>query len=63
MSQFTIDPVVLDRHVDGAASPEGLVLDGVWAFTHTKRPSGLEIVDVELVPPEDIVEPLDHKKD
>lgn len=37
MSQFTIEPVVLDRHVEGAASPVGLLLDGVWAFTHTKR--------------------------
>ncbi|MCH2370256.1 MAG: FecR family protein [Pirellulales bacterium] len=51
LKQFTIDPVVVARRGGNASSPDGLVLDGVWAFTHTKDPSGLEIFDVELLPP------------
>ena len=51
LKQFTIDPVVVARRGGNASSPDGLVLDGVWVFTHTKDPSGLEIFDVELLPP------------
>ena len=36
LRQFTIDPAVYDRRDELAASPDGLVLDGVWAF-HTQR--------------------------
>jgi len=52
LNQFTTDPVVLNASMENAPSPEGLVLDGVWAFTHTNSPSGLEIFDVELLPPD-----------
>jgi hypothetical protein len=53
LRQFTIDPAVYDRRDELAASPDGLVLDGVWAFTHKDGPSGLEIIEVELVPPDE----------
>ncbi len=56
LSQFIIDPVVLERQVENASSPDGLVLDGVWAFTHTMSPSGLEIFEVELLPPDKLEE-------
>ncbi len=51
LKQFTIDPVVLARQDENASSPEGLVLDGVWVFTHTEKPSNLEVIEVELLPP------------
>lgn len=51
LQNFTVDPAVRDRQDELAAKPDGLVLDGVWAFTHTGSPSGLEITEVELVPP------------
>ncbi|MDG1896314.1 MAG: FecR family protein [Fuerstiella sp.] len=51
LQHFTIDPAVYDRRDELAASPDGLILDGVWAFTYIGGPSGLEITEVELVPP------------
>jgi hypothetical protein len=51
LADFTIDPCVRDRKDELAARPEGLVLNDVWAFTNTGGPSGLEITEVELVPP------------
>jgi ferric-dicitrate binding protein FerR (iron transport regulator) len=51
VQHFTIDPAVYDRRDELAASPDGLILDGVWAFTYANGPSGLEITEVELVPP------------
>ena len=51
LKQFTIDPVVLSNRGEDASSPDGLVLDGVWAFTHTKEPFNLEIIEVQLIPP------------
>lgn len=51
LQHFTIDPAVRDRQDELAAKPDGLILDGVWAFTHTGRPSGLEIIEVEVIPP------------
>ncbi|MEO1984309.1 MAG: FecR domain-containing protein [Fuerstiella sp.] len=53
LQQFTIDPSVYDRRDELAASPDGLILDGVWVFTNTGGPSGLEITEVELVPPDE----------
>lgn len=50
LQQFTVDPAVYDRREELAAKPDGLILDGVWAFTHTSVPSGLEITEIELVP-------------
>ena len=52
LNQFVIDPIVLKTLMENAPSPAGLVLDGIWAFTHTNSPSGLEIFDVELLPPD-----------
>ena len=51
LSNFTIDPAVHDRKDELAAKPDGLILDGVWAFTHTDDPSGLEVTEVEVTPP------------
>ena len=51
LGQFTIDPIVRDRQDELAASPEGLIL-GVWTFTSGREPAGLEIAEVELIPPE-----------
>jgi hypothetical protein len=51
LQHFTIDPAVHDRKDELAARPDGLILDGVWAFTHTGSPSGLEVTEVELIPP------------
>lgn len=53
LSGFSTDPAVMDRRDELAKRPDGLVLTGVWAFTHTGSPSGLEIIEVELIPPPD----------
>ncbi|MDP7018284.1 MAG: FecR family protein [Pirellulaceae bacterium] len=50
LQHFTVDPAVRDRQDELAAKPDGLILDGVWAFTHTGGPSGLEITEVEVIP-------------
>ena len=52
IGDFTLDPCVRDRKEELAARPDELVLNGVWAFTHTASPSGLEVSEVELIPPE-----------
>ena len=52
LSDFTVDPAVWEKRHELAAHPDGLVLDGVWAFTHTESPAGLELTEVELLPPE-----------
>jgi hypothetical protein len=52
LRDFTVDPAVIDRRDELAAKPDGLILNGVWAFTHTGRPSGLEVTEVELLPPD-----------
>lgn len=52
LQQFTLDPSVRDRQYELAAKPDGLILEGVWGFTHTGSPSGLEITEVEVIPPE-----------
>jgi FecR protein len=51
LQHFTIDPAVHDRKDELAAKPDGLILDGVWAFTYAGGPSGLEVTEVELIPP------------
>lgn len=51
LSDFSLDPCVRDRKDELPARPDGLILNGVWAFTHTGRPSGLEVTEVELIPP------------
>ena len=52
LQHFTIDPAVRDRQDELVGKPDGLILDGVWAFTHTGSPAGLEITEVEVIPPE-----------
>ena len=51
LSDFTIDPSVSNRKEELAVNPDDLVLNCLWAFTHTGSPSGLEINDVELISP------------
>ncbi len=52
LSDFSLDPCVQERKEEMAKRPDGLVLNEVWCFTHTGEPSGLEVIDVELLPPE-----------
>ena len=52
IGDFTLDPSVRDRKGELAAKPDDLVLNGVWAFTQKGGPSGLEVSEVELIPPE-----------
>ena len=49
---FTLDPCVRDRQKQLAVKPDDLVLNNVWAFTHSGAPSGLEVTEVELISPE-----------
>jgi hypothetical protein len=51
LSDFTLDPSVSNRKEELAVSPDDLVLNCIWAFTHTGSPNGLEISDVELISP------------
>ena len=50
LAQFTLDPVVNNKREQLATGPDNLVLDGVWAFTYPGSPSGLSLIEVELVP-------------
>jgi hypothetical protein len=52
LSDFALDPCVRDRKDELAARPDDLILNGIWSFTYTGGPSGLEIMEVELIPPE-----------
>ena len=49
---FVLDPCVRDRKDELPDKPDDLVLTGVWSFTHTGGPTGLEVTEVELIPPE-----------
>ncbi|MBP85196.1 MAG: hypothetical protein CMJ64_00505 [Planctomycetaceae bacterium] len=51
LGDFTLDPCVRDRKDDLAGRPDRLVLNDVWAFTHANGPSGLEVTEIELIPP------------
>ena len=51
IGDFTLDPCVRDRKEELSARPNDLVLNGVWAFTHTGASMGLEVTEVELIPP------------
>ena len=48
---FGLDPIVWNRKDELPSKPDDLVVTSVWAFTHTGGPSGLEVTDVELIPP------------
>lgn len=50
LTNFSVDPAVWDKRNELEPRPDGLVLTGVWAFTHTKSPAGLELTQVELLP-------------
>lgn len=52
LRDFTVDPAVIERKDELSSKPDGLILNGVWAFTHTGHPSGLEVTEVELIPPD-----------
>ena len=48
LSNFGLDPSVAAYKDKLAASPNGLFVNGVWSFTHSKSPSGMRISRVEL---------------
>lgn len=52
LTNFTVDPAVWDKRDELAPHPDGLVLTGAWAFTHTESSVGLELTEVELLPRE-----------
>lgn len=58
LQDFTVDPAVRDRQDELAAKPDGFIFDGAWAFTHTGGPSGLEITEIEVLPPDQPTPPL-----
>lgn len=54
LDEFAIDPSVRDLRLNLPGRPDGLVVTGVWCFTHQngkRGNSGLEITEVELIPP------------
>lgn len=55
LRDFAIDPCVRDRKDELPSQPEGLDLTGVWCFTvdQTTGTAGLEVTEVELIPPTD----------
>ena len=52
LSQFGLDPCVWDRKDELPSKPDGLVLTCAWTFTYPGGPSGLEVTEIELIPPE-----------
>ena len=54
VADFKLDPCVRDREEELAVRPDGLILGGVWAFTHSGGPSGLEVSEVELITTENV---------
>lgn len=54
LSDFTLDPCVRDRKDELPTRPDDLILTGVWSFTHTGGATGLQVTEVELIPPEPI---------
>ena len=52
LTEFDIDPSVEKWKDQLSARPDNLILTGVWCFTLTGVPSGLEITEVELIPRE-----------
>lgn len=51
LKDFGLDPCVWDRKDELPEKPDGLIMAGVWCFTHTGSSTGLEVTEVELVPP------------
>ncbi|MEO2032212.1 MAG: FecR family protein [Planctomycetaceae bacterium] len=52
LSDFMLDPCVRDRKDELPDRPDRLILTGVWCFTNTGAATGLEVTQVELIPPE-----------
>ncbi len=50
LEEFVLDPCVRDRKDELPAQPDDLFLTGLWSFTHSGGPHGLEITQVELIP-------------
>jgi len=50
LEDFGLDPCVRDRKDELADRPDNLVVTGVWCFTHTGGPTGLEVTEIELIP-------------
>jgi ferric-dicitrate binding protein FerR (iron transport regulator) len=50
LKDFVLDPCVYDRRDELPERPDDLVLTGVWSFTATGGPTGLEVTEVELIP-------------
>lgn len=51
LDDFDLDPCVRDRKDELPDRPDDLIVTGVWSFTHTGGPTGLEVREVELIPP------------
>ena len=51
LDEFGLDPCVWDRKDELPSKPDDLVVTCVWAFTHTGEPTGLEVAEIELIPP------------
>ena len=52
LTDFVLDPCVRDRQDELPSRPDNLIVTNAWSFTHTGGPTGLELVEVELIPPE-----------
>ena len=51
LDEFGLDPCVWDRKDELPSKPDDLIVTCVWAFTHTGGPTGLEVTEIELMPP------------
>ena len=51
LENFHIDPSISHLRETIAPNPDGLVLEELWAFTHSHSQSGLELSEVEVIPP------------
>lgn len=51
LDQFGLDPCVWDRKDELPNKPDDLIVTCAWAFTHTSGRTGLEVTEVELIPP------------
>lgn len=49
-ADFGIDPTMVAYQHKLPASPEGLIVRGIWCFTAGKTPTGLAVSQVELIP-------------
>ncbi|GAB5402975.1 MAG: hypothetical protein Aurels2KO_12060 [Aureliella sp.] len=52
LPQFELDPSVAAYRDKLAPSPEDLYVTGTWCFTHSKKPSGLRISQIQITIPD-----------